>query len=130
MEQTSRSLASSLSKAKGLGASHTGAHHWWAQRLTAVALIPLGIWFAFSVAHLSGLPVDEIYAWIQHPLNTTFLLLLLVTGLHHGQLGLQVILEDYVHTKGLRLVSILLVKFSAITLGALGAVCLLDIAIH
>ncbi|MBA4749362.1 MAG: succinate dehydrogenase, hydrophobic membrane anchor protein [Alphaproteobacteria bacterium] len=130
MEQTSRSLASSLSKAKGLGASHTGAHHWWGQRLTAVALIPLGLWFAYSVAGLSSLPVDEIYAWIQHPLNTTFLLLLLVTGLHHGQLGLQVILEDYIHTKGLRLVLILLVKFAAITLGVLGAVCLLDIAIH
>lgn len=130
MTKTDKTMESSLSRARGLGSSHRGAEHWWVQRLTAVSLIPLGLWFAYSLTGLVSLSVEEIYAWIQRPLNTTFILLLLMAGLHHAQLGLQVILEDYVHREGVKFALLACVKVLAVTLGVLGAVCLLDIAIH
>jgi succinate dehydrogenase / fumarate reductase, membrane anchor subunit len=130
MTKKDKAMKSSLSRARGLGSSHRGSEHWWVQRLTAVALIPLGLWFAYNLTGLVSLSVEEIYGWIQRPLHTTFILLLLMAGFHHAQLGLQVIIEDYVHSEGGKFALLAGVKFLALTLGVLGAVCLLDIAIH
>jgi len=130
MTKTDKTMESSLSRARGLGSSHRGAEHWWVQRLTAVSLVPLGLWFAYNLTHLVSLNVEEIYAWIQRPLNTTFILLLLMAGSHHAQLGLQVVIEDYVHSEGVKFALLACVKVLAVTLGVLGLVCLLDIAIH
>ena len=113
-------LRSPLARARGLGSAKEGLHHWWMQRITAVALIPLVVWFAISLVMLSGADYAVVRAWIGAPLVMLLLTLTIVVGLHHGQLGLQVVWEDY--TEGaLRLVLIVFTKFVAVLFG-LGAI--------
>ena len=109
-----------LSRARGLGSAKEGVHHWWMQRVTAIALIPLVVWFAISLVMLSGADYAVARAWIGSPLVMVLLTLTIVVGLYHGQLGLQVVWEDY--TDGaLRVFMILFTKFIAVLFG-LGAV--------
>ncbi|MBS0526571.1 MAG: succinate dehydrogenase, hydrophobic membrane anchor protein [Proteobacteria bacterium] len=109
-----------LARARGLGSAKEGVHHWWAQRLTAIALIPLVVWFAISLVMLSGADYQVVRAWIASPLVMVMLILTIGIGLHHGQLGLQVVWEDY--TEGaFRVVMIVLTKFLAVLFG-LGAI--------
>lgn len=109
-----------LSRARGLGSAKSGVHHWWIQRLTAIALIPLVVWFAISLVMLTGADYAVVRAWIGSPLVMVLLILTIGIGLHHGQLGLQVVWEDY--TDGaLRVVMIVLTKFIAVAFG-LGAI--------
>jgi succinate dehydrogenase / fumarate reductase membrane anchor subunit len=109
-----------LSRARGLGSAKDGLHHWWMQRVTAIALIPLVVWFAISLVMLSGADYAVVRAWIGSPLVMVLLTLTIGVGLWHGQLGLQVVWEDY--TEGaLRVVLILLTKFIAVLFG-LGAI--------
>ena len=109
-----------LSRARGLGSAKDGAHHWWLQRVTAIALIPLVVWFAISLVMLSGADFAVVRAWIGSPLVMVLLTLTIGVGLYHGQLGLQVVWEDY--TDGaLRVFMILFTKFIAVLFG-LGAV--------
>jgi succinate dehydrogenase / fumarate reductase, membrane anchor subunit len=111
---------SPLSRARGLGSAKEGVHHWWMQRVTAIALIPLVVWFAISLVMLSGADFAVVRAWIGSPLVMVLLTLTIVVGLYHGQLGLQVVWEDY--TDGAtRVVMIVLTKFIAVLFG-LGAV--------
>lgn len=109
-----------LARARGLGSAKDGVGHWWAQRLTAIALIPLVAWFAVSLVMLSGADYAVVRAWIGSPLVMVLLILTIGVGLHHGQLGMQVVLEDY--TDGAwRVALIVLVKFIAVVFG-LGAI--------
>jgi succinate dehydrogenase / fumarate reductase membrane anchor subunit len=111
---------SPLSRARGLGSAKEGVHHWWMQRVTAIALIPLVVWFAISLVMLTGADFAVVRAWIGSPLVMVLLTLTIVVGLYHGQLGLQVVWEDY--TSGAtRVVMIVLTKFIAVLFG-LGAV--------
>jgi succinate dehydrogenase / fumarate reductase membrane anchor subunit len=103
-------MRSQLGRVRGLGAAKHGVGHWWAQRLTAVALVPLTLWFIFSVYGLIGLSQPEVAHWVAHPVNTVLLLALVVATFHHSQLGLQVVIEDYVHTEFARFASLLVVK--------------------
>lgn len=109
-----------LARARGLGSAKEGVHHWWMQRLTAIALIPLVVWFAISLVMLSGADYQVVRAWISSPLVMVMLILTIGIGLHHGQLGMQVVWEDY--TEGaFRVVMIVLTKFLAVLFG-LGAI--------
>ena len=109
-----------LARARGLGSAKDGVGHWWVQRLTAIALIPLVVWFAVSLVMLSGADYAVVRAWIGSPLVMVLLILTIGVGLHHGQLGMQVVLEDY--TDGAwRVTLIVLVKFIAVVFG-LGAI--------
>ena len=118
-------LRSPLARARGLGSAKDGTHHWWLQRLTALALIPLSVWFAASLVMLSGAEWERVGDWMEGPFVMTFLILFIVVGLWHGQLGLQVVIEDYVANEGLRLAGNILVKFIAVVagLGAVLSVC-------
>src|SRR5215471_5801056 len=98
-----------LARARGLGSAKDGLHHWWAQRLTAIALIPLVVWFAISLVMMSGADQGVVRAWIGSPVVMVLLVLTIVIGLHHGQLGMQVVIEDYVHAEGWKLAMIVLV---------------------
>ena len=91
------SLNTPLSKVRGLGSAKEGSHHWWVQRMTALALIPLTLWFVFAVAVMAGQDHATMIAWAAEPFNAVMLLLLVVLTFHHTQLGLQVVIEDYVH---------------------------------
>ena len=110
-----------LARARGLGSAKDGVGHWWAQRLTAIALIPLVVWFAISLVMLSGADYTVVRAWIGSPLVMMLLVLTISVGLHHGQLGMRVVIEDYVGSDGWKLALIVMVKFIAVLFG-LGAI--------
>lgn len=120
-------LRTPLSRARGLGSAKQGVHHWWAQRVTAVALIPLVAWFAISLIMLSGADYAVVRAWIGSPVVMVLLTLTIVIGLHHGQLGMQEVVEDYVHGEGLKLALIVLLRFTAVFFGLAAIVAILRI---
>ncbi len=120
-------LRSPLNRARGLGSAKDGLHHWWAQRLTALALIPLVIWFAISLVMMSGADYGMVRAWIGSPVAMVLLILTIVIGLHHGQLGLQVVIEDYVHNDGVKLALIVAVRFVAVLFGLAAVVAIMRI---
>ena len=122
------SLRTDLGKVRGLGSAKEGVGHWWAQRLTAIALIPLLVWFVASVVPLVGAELRIVREWISNPVNSVLLLSLIVAVFHHAQLGLQVVIEDYVHTGWLKLASVIAVKFAAFGLGATSLFAVLKIA--
>ena len=109
-------LRTPLKVARGNGASGTGVHHWWIQRVTAIALIPLSIWFLFLVGGLLHATYPEVLASIAQPVHAIFLIVLSVCLFWHGALGLQVIIEDYVHSD-LKLTLIMLNTFFCFAVG-------------
>ena len=119
-------LRTPLARARGLGTAKDGLHHWWAQRITAVALVPLVVWFAISLVMLSGDDYAAVRAWIGSPLVMVLLILTISVGLHHGQLGMQVVFEDYT-SGGLRLALIVLTKFIVVVFGLAALVSILRI---
>lgn len=122
------SLRSPLGKVLGLGAAKEGAAHWWTQRVTSVGLLVLTPWLLISLLMLGDLSYDSVVPWIAAPLNTTLLSLLLVTWVYHAQLGVQVVIEDYVAHEGAKLLLMLAVDFLLIALGVLGVFSVLRIA--
>lgn len=119
---------SQLGRAKGAGAGG-GVHHWWVERVTALALIPLTFWFIYAMWQLVGAPYERVAAWGKNPFNTALLLALVVITFHHMQLGVQVILEDYVDDVRLRRVLILSVQAAAFFLGLLSVVSAIKLAV-
>jgi succinate dehydrogenase / fumarate reductase, membrane anchor subunit len=110
------SMRSDLARVRGLGPAHDGVSHWWAQRLTALALVPLTLWFVASIVGLAGADHATVAEWIAQPVPAMLLVLLIVATFHHAQLGLQVVIEDYVHAEGLKIAMILAVKGAAVLL--------------
>ena len=117
-----------LARAKGLGASGEGAHHWWLQRLSALALIPLSLWFVFEILNHMGDGHQAVTSWIAQPGVALLLLLYLVFMFFHAQLGLQVIIEDYISTEGVRLVCLLTMKAVNLLAGVAAVFSVLRIA--
>jgi succinate dehydrogenase / fumarate reductase membrane anchor subunit len=122
-------LRSELGRVRGLGSAKAGTSHWWAQRVTAIALVPLTLWFVLAVFHLEGVSRAVVAHWAAHPVNATLLLALVVATVHHMQLGLQVIIEDYVHTEPAHLVLILVNRGVAVLLGIAAVVSVLKLAL-
>ena len=120
-------LRSPLAEANGLGSAKEGASHWWMQRLTSVALVPLVLWFAFSLACLPELDHAAFSGWLTNPLTATLLVAFVVVMFYHLKLGLQVIIEDYVHAPALKLASLVLVSFACWFLAAAAVVSALKI---
>lgn len=117
-----------LSRVRGLGSAKEGTEHWWLQRLTAIALVPLVVWYVISLVTLIGADRDAVVAWLQSPFSAIASVLLIIATFHHGQLGIQVVIEDYVHTPWLKTTLLLLNKFAAIVLGATAIFAVLKIA--
>lgn len=122
------SLRSPLSQARGLGSAKEGVGHWWMQRMTAIALIPLSLWFVFSVARFPLLDYTTMIAWIKSPLVAVALVLYFAAMFYHAALGVQVVIEDYVGNEGVKLVSIVLSKFALFAFGAAAVFAVLKIA--
>jgi succinate dehydrogenase / fumarate reductase membrane anchor subunit len=110
-------LRSPLSRARGLGSARAGSHHWWVQRLTAVALVPLTLWFIYSAILLTGATQDAMVAWLSAPHRMALMLALILATFHHLQLGLQVVIEDYIQAETCRLVALLAMKGACALLG-------------
>jgi succinate dehydrogenase / fumarate reductase, membrane anchor subunit len=122
------SLRSPLGKALGAGAAGEGAGHWWTQRVSAVGLLLLAPWFLLSLIALGDLSYANVVTWISAPINTVLLSLFVLTVTYHAQLGLQVVIEDYVPHKGTRLIALLVINFGLVLLGLLGVFSVLRIA--
>ncbi|MFZ0486647.1 MAG: succinate dehydrogenase, hydrophobic membrane anchor protein [Arenicellales bacterium] len=103
-------LQTPLSRVLGLGSAKEGVEHWWWQRLTALALVPLGIWFVVVVISMVGADYATARTWVAQPVNMVLLIAFVAALLHHGQLGLQVVIEDYVHREAWKLTLLLAVK--------------------
>ena len=96
------SLRSPLGRVLGLGAAKQGVHHWWAQRLTSIALLPLSVWFVVSLLALPALDHPTVVAWLRQGSTALLLILFLLVAVWHSQLGVRVVVEDYVHANGVR----------------------------
>ncbi|WP_420345593.1 succinate dehydrogenase, hydrophobic membrane anchor protein [Pelagibius sp.] len=119
------SLRSPLGRVRGLGSAKDGTGHWWAQRLSAIALIPLTLWFCASVISLSGADYGAVAAWAGSPVVAGLLILLIAATFYHAYLGLQVVIEDYVHRELVKIAGLLLAKAAAIVLGLTGILSVL-----
>ena len=121
------SMQTALSKAHGLGASGEGPRHWWMQRVTSIALIPLSLWFGFSLVMLPNLSHSTVFIWIGEPLTTVSLLTFIIAGCYHMALGLRVVIEDYVHWAALKISMIILVELGSFFLALTGIVATMRI---
>lgn len=123
------SQRSPLGRARGLGSAREGTAHWWAQRLTALALVPLTLWVVMSLVSLIGADYSAVAGWLASPLTAVLMILLLAMTFHHAQLGAQVVIEDYVHNEALKIAGIIAVKFLALLLGLASIFAVLMIAL-
>ncbi len=123
------SLRSPLSQVLGAGSAKEGTDHWWMQRVTAIALLILGVWFLVSFAGLESYTESDLHAWVASPSNAIMLLLASITLTWHSILGVQIVIEDYVHGPGLKVVSIILNKFVHVVLGLAAVLAILKIVL-
>jgi succinate dehydrogenase / fumarate reductase membrane anchor subunit len=117
-----------IGRVRGLGSARAGTHHFIAERTTGVASVLLGIWFIASLATLPSLQLWAVTAWLAQPLVAVPMMLTIVTVFYHTRIGLQVVVEDYVHDDGLKFGTIMFMDFCLIGLGALGLFCVAKIA--
>lgn len=121
-------LVSPLNRVLGLGSAKTGVEHWWAQRLTAVALIPLGLWFAMALAMQDELNYAAVVALVQAPFNSVMLILALFALAYHSHLGVQMVIEDYVHAPGVKVFSLVAAFFAHVAVAVAGIFAVLKVA--
>jgi succinate dehydrogenase / fumarate reductase membrane anchor subunit len=122
-------LVGPLARARGLGSAKHGLQHWWAQRVSAVALVPLTLWFIFSVIHLTGADQAGVIHWLARPASAILMSLFIVAMFYHLSLGLQTVIEDYVHREGVKLTSLLLIKGLIVLTAAAALFTVLHVAV-
>lgn len=125
------SRRSDLGKVLGLGSAKEGVSHWWGQRVSAIALLPLGLWLIYSLTRLVSTGHTDylsVIDWIAVPFNTIMLILFIATVSYHSALGVQVVIEDYVHG-ALKVVSLVLQKFAHVFVATAGIFSVLKIAL-
>ena len=120
-------MRSPLAHAMGLGSAREGVEHWWMERVSAVALVPLTMWFVAAIIAHTGSDYASFIAWLRTPLVSILMILLLIALFYHTSLGLQVVIEDYVHS-GAKFAALIAVRFGCFALAAAGIVAALRIA--
>jgi succinate dehydrogenase / fumarate reductase membrane anchor subunit len=123
-----KSAQTPLHKVEGLGASHSGTGHFWRERVTAVALIPLSLWFAFSMLGLAGTNEVTMVQYLARPWNALLMAAFALTSAYHMSLGLQVVIDDYVHTAGAKIFLLILVRAGTIAIIAVSLFALIRLA--
>lgn len=123
-----KSYRSPLARARGLGAAKSGVHHWWLERITSVALVPLLVWLVAALVLLGQADYATLSGWVAQPVVAVLLVVLIPTLFYHSSLGVQVVLEDYVDTEWLRITFITLVKFINVLLAVTSVFAVLKIA--
>ena len=124
------SLRSPLGRVRGLGSAKEGVGHWWMQRLTSIALAPLAILFVLLCLHLLNANYVEVRDMVANPLVAVLLLSFMISLYYHGMLGLQVVIEDYVHQRWMEISLLIAVRFSAFLLGAASVLAILRIVLQ
>jgi succinate dehydrogenase / fumarate reductase membrane anchor subunit len=122
-------MRSPLGRAIGLGSAKEGVEHWWMQRITAIALIPLILWFVIAVVGLLGGDLETVQNWVGRPLPAISLALLLIATFYHMSLGLQVVIEDYVHTELAKLALVIVIRLFCFAFAVAGIFAVLMIAV-
>jgi succinate dehydrogenase / fumarate reductase membrane anchor subunit len=128
MAETATRFRTPLARVRGLGAAKEGVNHWWVQRVTAILLVPLTLWFVASVIHLAGADYMATVAWLRSPVPVGLMILLIGATFHHLQLGVQVVIEDYIHIEAIKIALVLLVKIGSLVLALASILALLFIA--
>lgn len=105
-------LRSPLGNVLGLGSAKDGTEHWWGQRVSGAALVLLGLWFAWALTSLDGLAYGNVIMFVAQPINGVLMTLLCLTVAYHSHLGVQVVIEDYIHGHGLKVASLVLSRFA------------------
>ncbi len=123
------SIRTPFSRVQGLGAAHSGTEHFWRERASSVALIPLTAWFVYAATHLIGLSYDDAFAFLHQPVNAIAILLFVIASVIHMTLGIQVVIEDYVHTEGSKLLLFLANKAFGWIIGVASVFAILRIAL-
>ena len=121
-------MRSPLSRAIGLGSAKEGVDHWWIERISGLALVPLTLWFVVAVIELAGADRDAFIAWVRHPMPAVLLVLLLIATFYHNALGLQVVIEDYVENEALRFGLLIIMKLVSVVLAVLGIFAVLKLS--
>jgi succinate dehydrogenase / fumarate reductase membrane anchor subunit len=121
-------LRTPLGRVRGLGSAKEGTEHFWAQRVTSIALVPLTLWFVASLAAHSGADHATAKAWLAEPFTAIVMILVVATSFHHAQIGLQVVIEDYISTEWAKIMSIMVVKLGAVALAVAAIFSVLKIA--
>lgn len=122
-------MRSQLGRVRGLGAAKSGVHHWWSERVTGLALVPLSLWFVSAVIRLLGAPHAAVLDWMASPVTLVLMLCLIAATFHHMHLGLQVVIDDYVHTERLRFLLLLGMRALTAVLALLAAVSALRLGL-
>jgi succinate dehydrogenase / fumarate reductase, membrane anchor subunit len=130
MASAKGSLRSELGRVRGLGSAKEGVHHWWAQRISAIALIPLSLWFVACIVFLIDVDRATAIQWLGSPVTLGLMSLFLIALIYHAVLGLQVVIEDYIHAKAAKLILLLTVQFAGFGLAAAGIIAMLLITIY
>ena len=123
-------MRSPLSRARGLGSAREGVDHWWIQRVTAAALIPLTLWFTASLIALTGSDYDTFIAWLKAPFATILMVLLLIALFLHTSLGLRVVVEDYVHSDRVKIPAVVAIRLTCFALAVAGIFATLRITFN
>lgn len=122
-------LQTPLGRVRQNGSAKSGTHHWWMQRVTSIALLPLMIWFAIGLASRAGAPYEEMARWVGKPFNAVLMLLLIGISFYHTAGGLQVVIEDYIRPERSAMVAGLLIRGTCWVLGLLSALSVLRLAV-
>jgi succinate dehydrogenase / fumarate reductase membrane anchor subunit len=122
-------LRSPLGRVLGRGSAKEGVHHWWLQRLTSIALVPLSIGFVVSLLTLPSLDYQTLVAWVRQTGTALGLILFVLVAARHSQLGVRVVIEDYVHTDGLKTLALVLVDFAHVAIAAAAVFAILKVAL-
>jgi succinate dehydrogenase / fumarate reductase membrane anchor subunit len=130
MADSKRSLRTELGRVRGLGSAKEGVRHWWAQRVTAIALIPLSLWFIAGIVFLIDVDRATAIQWLGSPVTLGLMSLFLIALIYHAVLGLQVVVEDYIHSHVAKLTLLLLIQFAGFALAAAGIIAMLLITIY
>ncbi len=121
------SLRSPIGRVRGLGSAKEGVAHWWSQRMSAVALVPLTLWFVAAVISHVGADHAEMAAWIGSPVTASLFILLIAATFYHAYLGLQTVIEDYFHNEAAKVVTLVLIKGACFVLALIGILSVLTL---
>ena len=123
------SLKTPRARAQGLGSAKSGAMHFWHQRATAAILVPFVIWFVYVVVRLTGADLSEVRHFFANPINASLMLIFVLAGLYHMTLGVQVIIEDYIHRESTKLALFVLNQFAGLALAVVCTIAILRLAL-